>query len=219
MAKYSSEIKIRVLIIEENPVEREYLRALVAGAPGVNVSAVHPSIEGVFPQLRKDLPDVVLINISAQREVEVEWLRQVHNELPHTSVLVLSAQRGSREFLQTLEAGISGWLEKPCTADQILRAILVVHEGGAVLSSQAARKLLDYFQARGSLLGSLTPREREIMLLLSEGCLTEDMAAKLGVARVTLHTHINNILEKLNVSSRAEAVAKYLNPMEAPVQA
>jgi DNA-binding NarL/FixJ family response regulator len=210
--RHSSEVRTRVTIIEENHVEREYLQALVGAASGVTVSAVHEGINGVLPKLRKDLPDVLLIDIAASGKAQAEWLRRVHNELPHTSVLVLSSKRGGQEFLHTLEAGISGWLDKPCAADQIVRAILILKEGGAVLCSQAARRLLDHFDARGTLLDTMTGREREVMLLLSEGRLSEDIAARLGVAKATLRTHIKNILEKLKVGSRAEALAKYLNP-------
>jgi len=218
MARYSFEAKVRVAIIEENPVEREYLRALVAAAPGVAVSAMHPGIEGALPRLRKELPDLVLIDLDTRSKVQVEWLRQLHKELPHTSLLVLSAEKGSRQFFETLEAGISGWLQKPCTADQLLRAILVLQEGGAVLCSQAARMLLDYFEARGTSLHRLTGREQEVMRLLSEGCWTDDIAARMGVTRKTLRTHISNILEKMKVNSRAEALAKYLNPSGAAAQ-
>jgi DNA-binding NarL/FixJ family response regulator len=131
---------------------------------------------------------------------------------PHTSVLVLSTEKDRDQLFQALEAGVSGWLQKPCTADQIVHAIIILHEGGAILSSPVAPKILDYVHARGSTVQSLSGREREILGLLGHGMEAASIAEKLGLSGATVRTHVRNMLVKLKVSFRAEAVAKYLNP-------
>jgi DNA-binding NarL/FixJ family response regulator len=212
MAKYSRDINIRVAVIEPNPVEREYLLALVAGAPGVTLSGAYGSPAAALPELEKDPPDMVIADLEASNELAATWLKQLHTALPHASVLVLSTEKDRTHLFEALEAGVSGWLQKPCTADQILRAIVILQEGGAILSSPVAREILDYFHARGSSVDCLSHREREILGLLGQGMQAPDIAQKLGLSQSTVRTHVRNMLLKLKASSRTEALAKYLNP-------
>ena len=212
MGRYSADLNIRVAVIEQNPVEREYLLALVAGVPGVTLSGAHSGLTAALPELENDPPDIVIADLEAPNDLAATWLKQLHTALPHTSVLVLSTEKDRDHLFEALEAGVSGWLQKPFTADQILRAIVVLHEGGAVLSGPVARKILDYFRARGSSMDCLSDREREILGLLGQGMQAADIAQKLGLSRSTVRTHVRNMLLKLKASSRTEAVAKYLNP-------
>lgn len=203
---------IRVTIIEVNPVEREYLLALIGGAPGVELLATYDRITGTMAQMEKERPDLVVVDLEDLSDFQMEWIWELHRKLPHTRVLILSDEKGREQVIQTLEAGVSGWLQKPSTADQIVRAILLLHEGGAVLSNQVARQMLDYFHARGASVGVLTVREREVLSHLGQGLVAAEIATKLGISRDTIRTHVRNILVKLKANSRAEAVAKYLNP-------
>lgn len=212
MAKYSGDANIRVAVIEPNAVEREYLLALVAGAPGVSLTDAYESLDSALPEFPKEQPDIVIADLAAGDQPAATWLKQLHACVPHTPVLVLSTDKDRDELFEALEAGVSGWLQKPCTADQILRAIVILYEGGAVLSSSVARKILQYFHARGSSVDGLSSREREILILLGQGIQAVDIAEKLGVSRSTVRTHVRNMLQKLNANSRAQAVAKYLNP-------
>jgi DNA-binding NarL/FixJ family response regulator len=212
MAKYSRDINIRVAVIEPNPVEREYLLALVAGAPGVTLSGAYGSPATALPELEKDPPNMVIADLEGPNGLAATLLKQLHTAVPHASVLVLSTEKDRDHLFQALEAGVSGWLQKPCTADQILRAVVVLHEGGAVLSSPVAHKILEYFHARGNSIDCLSGREREVLGLLGHGMQAADIAEKLGLSLSTVRTHVRNMLLKLKASSRTEAVAKYLNP-------
>jgi DNA-binding NarL/FixJ family response regulator len=212
MAKDTTGTDIRVAVIEENPVEREYLLALVGGAPGVAVPGVFSGLDGTMVRLQQNPPDLVLIDLEALTSFQTDWIQELHTKLPRASILVLSAEKDRDEIFQTLEAGVSGWLQKPCTAEQLIRAILVLHMGGAVLSSEVSRQILGYFHARGASVDSLTAREREVLGHLGSGCLAKDMATKLGISKETIRTHVRHILVKLKANSRAEALAKYLNP-------
>jgi DNA-binding NarL/FixJ family response regulator len=212
MARYSHAENITVAVIEQNPVEREYLLALVAGAPGVTLCGAFSGLAAALPELEQDPPNIVIADLEGADSLAATWLKQLHTALPHTSVLILSTEKDRDHLFEALEAGVSGWLQKPCTADQILRAIVVLHEGGAVLSSPVAHKILEYFHARGSSVDCLSRREREILGLLGHGMQAADIAEKLGLSRSTVRTHVRNMLLKLKANSRTEAVAKYLNP-------
>jgi DNA-binding NarL/FixJ family response regulator len=212
MVKYSRDINIRVAVIEPSPVEREYLLALVAGAPGVTLSGAYGSPAAALAELEKDPPDLVIADPETSNDLAATWLKQLHTALPHALLLVLSAEKDRDYLFQGLEAGVSGWLQKPCTAEQILRAIGILQEGGAILSSPVAREILEYFHARGSSVDCLSHREREILGLLGHGMQAADIAEKLGLSPATVRTHVRNMLLKLDARSRTEAVAKYLNP-------
>ena len=212
MARYTHDTNISVAVIEPNAVEREYLLALVSGAPGVTLSGAHGSLTAALPELEKEPPDMVIADLEGAGSLGSTWLKQLHAMLPHACILILSTEKDRDGLFQALEAGVSGWLQKPCTADQILRAIIILHEGGAVLSSPVARKILEYFHARGSSIDCLSHREREILGLLGQGLQATDIAEKLGLSQATIRTHVRNMLVKLKANSRTEAVAKYLNP-------
>ncbi len=213
MAKYVSDPKTRVAMIEGNPVEREYLSALVSAAPGVTLSNVYPSLAGTMDEFQETPPDLILLDLDGLADFESDWIRELHRHLPHAAVLILSSEKSSDQVFSTLETGVSGWLQKPCTADQIVRAIFVLREGGAVLGNQLARHVLEYFNARGKSVDALSSRERQILAQLVQGLSAPDIAARLGISKDTIRTHVRNILAKLKVNSRTEAVAKYLNPL------
>jgi len=212
MANYSSNVNVRVAVIGPNPVERQYLLDLVAGVPGVTLSGAYSDLTEALQQWEQDPPDTVIADLEATDEVATTWLKQLHTTLPLTRLLVLSTEKDRDHLFQALEAGVSGWLQKPCTAEQILRAIGILHEGGAVLSSPVARKILDYFRARGSSVACLSHREREILGLLGQGVKAAEIAEKLGLSRSSVRTHVRNLQLKLKASSPTEAVAKCLNP-------
>ncbi len=216
MAKYSRDVSIRlgirVVVIEPNPIEREYLFALVAGAPGVTLVNAYSGLASALPELEKDPPDLVIADLEGANRFAVTWVKQLHASLPHAAVLVLSGEESRDHVFAVLEVGVSGWLQKPCTAHQIVRAIVILQESGGILSSPVARKILDYFQARGSSVRHLSHREREILGLLGQAMQANHIAERLGLSPSTVRTHVRNILFKLKANTRAEAVAKYLNP-------
>lgn len=199
-------------MIEGDPVELEYLSALVGGTPGVMLVGIYDRIDDTLLELANQPPDLVLLDLDGLKDFEPDWLRKLHRRLPHTSVLILSSEKSRENVFATLEVGVSGWLQKPCSADQIIRAILVVREGGAVLGNQIAHCVLKYFQARGNCVESLTDREREILGHLGKGLLPNQISTMLGITKDTMRSHVRNILLKLKANSRTEAVAKYLNP-------
>ncbi len=212
MARHSPESTLRIAVIERNPIELEYLCALVGGAPGVTLTDGYSSLVAALPELKESAPDLVIADIERANGFAVNWLKQLHASLPQTAVLVLSTEINRGRLFATLEAGVSGWLQKPCTADQILRAIVMLHEGGGILSSSVASKILKHFQARRSSVRHLSSREREVLSLLGEGLHVTDMAERLGLSYSMVRAHLRTIRLKLKANSHAEAVAKYLNP-------
>jgi DNA-binding NarL/FixJ family response regulator len=207
----------RVAVVEADPAQREYLRALVvdAGFPPADEHAELPAT--LRPWLRAR-PTLVIIDLDALPRFDREWLATLHRQLPGVAVLILSSRTDRDLMFQVLEAGVSGWLRKPCAPQQLLKAMAVLQQGGAVLCNHTARHVLDYFQARGRSVDCLTAREREALSCLGQGLAPAASAEKMGISGETFRTHMRNVLSKLNAKSRAEAVARYLDPLAPPIQ-
>jgi DNA-binding NarL/FixJ family response regulator len=204
--------KIRVAVIQHHPIEREYLAAAVGSIPGVTVSAAYSDMAEALGDMRENAPALALVDMDALAGPGENGLRELHRQCPHTGVVILSAGTSQEELICFLEEGVSAWLDKPCPTDQIMRAILLVHEGGTVLSSNAARTILGYFRARGISVHALSRREKEVLDQVAQGLQGEEIAKKLELCKGTVRTHIHRILHKLKVKSQTEALAKYFNP-------
>jgi DNA-binding NarL/FixJ family response regulator len=212
MSTFSFQVKIRVAVVEANPVEREYLLGLVQATPGVELSGAYGEVAEALLEFQRKPPDLVVVDLDSLIGRAEAWLKELHCQLPHAPVLVLSSEASRDQVFRILEDGVVGWLDKPCPADQLMRAVLHLHEGWAVLSSRAAHMVRDYFCARALLMHRLTPREREVLHLLCQGLQTLEIADKLGVSKHTVRTHLGSVLVKLGANSRAGALVKYFNP-------
>jgi DNA-binding NarL/FixJ family response regulator len=210
----SQDGSLRVAIIEPDPVEREHLLALILGAPDVTLTGAYGDLDTALPELRTDQVEMVIADLDGADHTVAAWLNGLHAGAPHAAVLVLSAEQERSELFEALEAGVSGWLQKPCEPDQILRAIAVLRNGGAVLSGSAAQKILQYFRARGSSVLGLSPFESEILTLLGHGMQPAGISQRLGLSQSAFRTHLRNMLLKVHANSETQAVAKRLNPQE-----
>lgn len=212
MAGSVPQLTIKVAIIERSPLDLDFLSAVLGGAPSMALVGAYADVETALSELTKAPIDVVMVDLDATSGLEPRLFRDLHRSLPCTSVLILSSEMRREHVFATLELGVSGWLQKPCSPQQIIQAVRVLRDGGAVLGNQVARHILTYFQARGTSIESLTAREREILGHLGKGIVPSEITSMLGITRDTMRSHIRNILIKLKANSRTEAVAKYLNP-------
>ncbi len=155
------------------------------------------------------------MDIHLPRLSGIDCVRKLKALGPNLLVLMLTAYEDDDLIFQALKAGANGYLIKQTSPSEILAAVKEVHEGGAPMSSNIARKVIQSFHqtvANQSPTDSLSPREREILDLLAKGYSNKEIADTLSIAYLTVHTHVRNIYGKLQVRSRTEAVAKYLRP-------
>jgi DNA-binding NarL/FixJ family response regulator len=203
---------VDVLVIEDNEMERGYLRALLSQTPGLACAGAYGWGSKALRRLSQDHADVILIALQPLSSAKLDLFRQIRRLAADTPVLLLFHELSARDLFDVLEIGVSGLLQKPCAPDQIVRAITIVSDGGAAMSGGVARRILEYFRARGASVHGLTGREREVLNHLTQGRSPLEIAACLGVSSETIRTHLRNIIAKMHVHSRSEAVAKYLNP-------
>lgn len=206
---------IRTVIVEDNDALRQWLAILIAGADGFESLGAFSSAEVALPRLASLRPDVLLLDRHLPGMSGVQLARQVKERFPTVQILMLTIEDHPEEIFEALEAGASGYLVKRQSPTSILAAIQEVHRGGAPMSSQVARLVVEHFHARGrrkAVADGLTPRERDTLELLARGFRTREIAEQLEVTADTIHTHLSHIYEMLHVRGRAEAVAKYLAP-------
>src|SRR6266536_1146832 len=206
---------IKVSIVEDNDRVRESLTSLIDGARGFRCVGAHRSAEAALKLVPDDAPDVVLMDIHLPRLSGIDCVRKLKATKPDLLIIMLTAYEDDDLIFQALKAGANGYLVKQTPPSEILAAVQEVHEGGAPMSSNIARKVIQSFhqsQPGASATEALSPREREILVLLSRGYWNKDIADSLSIAFQTVYTHVRNIYSKLQVRCRTEAVARYLRP-------
>lgn len=205
---------IEVAVVEDSPGVRESLQTILDGTPGFRCSAACKDGTEAMRELRAKPPDVVLMDINLPRMSGIECVRQLRQAMPKLLIIMLTIEEDSRRVFESLQAGATGYLLKNVPPAKILDAIVEVHRGGAPMSSEIARLLVQSFQkspAVRSPTPSLTEREEEILQLVAKGYRTKEVADSLKISAQTVETHLRNIYDKLHVRSRAGAVARFLN--------
>jgi DNA-binding NarL/FixJ family response regulator len=205
---------ITVSIVEDAPGVREGLARLLSSAPGFGCVASYPDAEAALKDIPMQPPDVVLMDIDLPGMNGVECVRKLKAVLPDVRVVMLTVYENPEKIFDALSAGAVGYLLKKRLTEDLLEAIQDAYSGGAPMSSQIARKVVQYFQKipASSSMESLSARELEVLDLLAKGFLVKEIADKTGLGYGTVRTYIRRIYEKLQVHSRSQAVAKYLQP-------
>jgi DNA-binding NarL/FixJ family response regulator len=204
---------IRVCIVEDNADMRESVALLLNQAPGLRCISTYASAEAAVRDLPSQKPDVALVDINLPGMNGIECVAKLKAQLPKLQVLMLTRFEQSDRIFDSIRAGASGYLLKHTPADELIQAVEQVHAGGAPMTMQIARKVINHFQQiqkPSSEIEKLTPREQEVLDLLAKGYLYKEIASQLGITINTLRNHLRTIYEKLHVHSRTEATVKYL---------
>ena len=183
------------------------------------MAGVYASAEEARGALPQAWPDVLLADIKLQGQSGIECVAALKARRPQLQVLMLTTYEDSELIFDSLRAGASGYVLKKTAPAELIQAIEQVHGGGAPMSMEVARKVIEYFHpvrrpapssAPPPESDALTPREEEILALLASGCLYKEIGERLDISLNTVRTHLKNIYEKLHVQSRGEATMKFL---------
>jgi len=210
---------VRVSIVEDDRITRESVAGLIHRAAGLELVAAYPDAETALHEIPADPPDVVVMDLNlappgSGRLDGAACVAALAAAAPGVQVLMLTVYDDERVF-EALRAGASGYILKRTPPDEILAAIAEVHRGGAPMSLKIARRVVESFRAvrpGADEMTALTPREREILSLLSRGSLYKEIAAALGVSQSTVRAHLHSIYGKIHGRTRTEAVLTYLAP-------
>jgi DNA-binding NarL/FixJ family response regulator len=164
-------------------------------------------------QIPRTKPDVVLMDIHLPGESGIVCTSKLKARLPELQIIILTVYKDAEKIFKALQAGASGYLLKRAQTADILQAISDVYKGGAPMTGEIARLVVQSFSKPASrsddVQQGLSPREREILALLAEGISNKDIALRLGISAETVRTHLGHIYSKLHVQGRTEAVNRY----------
>jgi len=204
---------ITVAIVEDDAQVRQSLAGIVKRGADVLCVGAFANAEEALCELPKLNPRVVLMDINLPGMDGVECVRKLSGLLPEMQMVMLTVYDNTDAIFNSLAAGASGYLLKPVSAAQLLAAVRDVYAGGAPMTSNIVRKVVQTFKqpvAAARETENLSAREQEVLDYLAKGYLYKEIAEQLGIGYGTVHTYIERIFKKLHVRSRAQAVAKYL---------
>ncbi len=199
---------INVSIVEDDDEIRESLAILINGTQGFTCISTYVNCETALRGLVEDPPDVILMDIGLPGMSGIEGIRRVKAQVPDVDILMLTVHCDSKKVFEALCAGACGYLIKDTPPARLLDAIAEAYHGGAPMSTQIARMVVDSFKINSH--SDLTQREIEVLNQLCKGKSYRMIADTLFISEETVRRHIKNIYKKLEVSSKSEAVAKAL---------
>jgi len=202
-----------VAIVEDNAVMRKTFRQWIEAAPGHRCVFACATAEEAVAEMPRLKPDVVLMDVHLPGESGIACTARLKEELPGVQVIMLTVYRNQELIFQALQAGACGYLLKRSSPDELLAAIAEVRSGGAPMTSEIARMVVEAFQKKPAgvtAADGLTNRESEILALLSEGLSNKEIADRVDISYDTVRAHLRHIYEKLHVRGRTEAVKMYL---------
>lgn len=201
--------EITLIIVDDHPVVRDGLVAILGTQPDFLIVGEAASGGEALVMVRERHPDVVLLDLEMPGMDGVETIRLLREEWPGVRVVVFTAFDTDERILGAVQAGAKGYLLKGVPRSELFEAIRVVHQGGSLLQPVVASRLLDTLASgEGSdfPVEELTPREMEVLALLTEGKQNKEIAAELVITERTVKFHISSILGKLGAGNRTEAV-------------
>ncbi len=204
---------ISVSIVEDHRGTRASLTALVRGEAKLRFLHSYSTGEAAVRGVPEAPPDVLLVDINLPGMSGIDCVAQLRSLAPQVQVLMLTTYEEPDAIFNSLRAGAKGYLLKKLLPVELIQAVEQVHAGGAPLSMEIARKVVDHFGGAApseAAVEKLTEREQEVLALLAKGFLYKEIAEKLGVTLHTVQAHVKHIYAKLEVRSRAGATMKFL---------
>jgi DNA-binding NarL/FixJ family response regulator len=205
---------IRVALVEDQLEARENWTRLINSFPDFDCVCSCISAEEALNVIPAVHPDVVLMDIFLPRMSGIECLARLKTKLPELQIVILTAMDNQELLFMALKAGADGYLLKRTKPSDLRRSLLDVLNGGVPMTSQIARRLIASFRENPQIKDksmNLSPREEQILQLVSKGNSNKFIAANLEMSYETVCTHLKRVFKKLHVNSRTEAAMRYIN--------
>ena len=208
--------EISVCIVDDIKELRSALAEIVSAAEGYKCIGTMSNVSEACVKLPILKPDVVLMDINlGENETGIDCVRELKPIMPTTNFMMCTVYEDDEKIFEALSAGASGYILKKTEPSKLIEAIRELHEGGAPMSSQIARKVVFAFRERSRNtinpynIEQLSQREKQILEELSRGLMYKEIAKVLSISSETVRKHVYHIYEKLHVTNRVEAVNKF----------
>ena len=202
---------ISVCIVEDDNIILEMFSEIINGSDACRLVMAFDTAEAFMKEVHRLLPDVVIMDIQLPGRNGIECTRELKMKYPEMQFLMCSVLDDNDNIFDALCAGATGYLLKNIDANKLIQSIIEIYNGESPMSGVIARKVLRSFQNSKSpemQLSLLSEREREILHYLSRGYRYKEIASRINISIETVRTHIRNIYDKLQVSSRTDALNK-----------
>jgi DNA-binding NarL/FixJ family response regulator len=214
VASKSPAEKLRVIIVDDHALFRRGLEMVLENEADIEVVGEAHDGQQAVDRTTELMPDVVLMDVRMPRRSGIEATQRIKELMPHVKIVVLTNSDEEADLYEAIKAGASGYLLKEISSEEVADAIRSVVQGHSRISPAMASKLLSEFQAMSKRTDDrqplappkLTERELQILRLVAKGLGNRDIAQQLFISENTVKNHIRNILEKLQLHSRMEAV-------------
>jgi DNA-binding NarL/FixJ family response regulator len=205
---------LRVMVVDDHALFRRGLEMVLAQEPDLELVGEASDGEEAIKRAEELVPDVVLMDVRMPKRSGIEAAGEIRDLLPHVKILMLTISDDEADLYEAIKAGASGYLLKEIPIEEVAEAIRSVWAGQSRISPSMASKLLTEFAAISKAATErpavptprLTDREMEVLRLVAQGMNNRDIAKELYISENTVKNHIRNILEKLHLHSRMEAV-------------
>ena len=196
---------IRIMVVDDHEVVREGLSVIIQREADMEIVAQAKNGHEAIDQYRRHQPDVVVMDLNMPVKDGVEATTAIHAEFPNCRILVLSVASGDEDIFRALQAGAKGYLLKETLGKDLLKAIRSAYQGQSCIPAEVAQQLAKRFTVT-----ELTPRELDVLRLMTRGKSNREIANMLGLTEGTVKGYVSIILSKLNVSDRTQAVTTAL---------
>jgi two-component system response regulator DevR len=202
--------RVRLLIVDDSEVVRTGLRTLLGGEPALAVLGEAGTVAAGLDACRRLRPDVVLLDIRLPDGSGLDACKKIRHEFPEINVLILTSVIDDTVVDDAIRAGAHGYLLKEIDGRGLVSAIHEVAEGRSILDPAITARVLQLVRTGGGgtgrdALALLSPQEKRVLALITEGCTNKEVAVRLGLSEKTVRNYLSTVFEKLHVSRRAEA--------------
>ncbi len=206
-----SDSRIRTLIVDDHPVVRYGVKAILESEPDMVVVGERADVERIGEALVELDPDVVLLDLELGDSSGVASLQKVRDAAPNVRVIVYTSHHEEEYIIRAAELGVDGYLLKGSPKEEIVNAVRSVHDGGTAIESTVAAKLMRHMNKASKKTSepavSFSKREKQVLELLAQGKTNREIGEALFISESTVKFHVHAILNKLDATNRTEAVS------------